>query len=160
MKLGLPDEAFLAGLIHDIGILVEMQSHRDKLIEVFSEMQFDDNGQPIADMREIEQRIIGADHCEFGAALCDMWKFPKSFAFVAGHHHDPTGLPDGSRVLTAIVYCADHVCAGLGYGFRGDIQQPDILPNILAETRMNLVQLETIKAAMPKAFEDVQATFG
>ena len=30
----LPDEAFLAGLIHDIGILVELQALREPLVEV------------------------------------------------------------------------------------------------------------------------------
>jgi len=33
--LGLPDEAFLAGLIHDMGIMVEMQARRAKLVEMF-----------------------------------------------------------------------------------------------------------------------------
>jgi putative nucleotidyltransferase with HDIG domain len=159
MKLGLPDEAFLAGLIHDIGILVEMQSQREKLIETFSEIDFV-GGVPQQDMREVEDRVIGANHCEFGAALCDMWKFPKSFAFVAGHHHDPSTLPEGSRVLTTIVHCADRICASLGYGFRGDVQSTDIEPSTLAEIRMSPEQLEKVKAAMPAAYEDVQGTFG
>jgi hypothetical protein len=29
----LPDEAFLSGLIHDIGMMVEMQSRRPKLLQ-------------------------------------------------------------------------------------------------------------------------------
>src|SRR5262245_61868569 len=70
LKLGLPDEAFLAGLIHDIGIMVEMQAMRDKLLKVFEDMKFSPKGEPLADMRGIELRIIGADHTGFGAALC------------------------------------------------------------------------------------------
>src|SRR5688572_7644847 len=77
LKLGLPDEAFLAGLIHDIGIMVEMQAMRDKLVKVFDEMKFNADNTPTTNMREIERRLLGADHCAFGAALCESWKFPK-----------------------------------------------------------------------------------
>src|SRR4051794_30971322 len=42
-KLGfaVSDEAFLAGLIHDIGIMVEMQYDRNKLIEVLQKVTVD-----------------------------------------------------------------------------------------------------------------------
>jgi len=49
MKIGLSDEAFLAGLMHDIGVMVEMQANRTKLVEVFSRVGADDNGVPAAD---------------------------------------------------------------------------------------------------------------
>ncbi|MHC5022768.1 MAG: HDOD domain-containing protein, partial [Planctomycetota bacterium] len=131
LRLGLPDEAFLAGLIHDIGIMVEMQAQRDLLIAVFEEINVDDEGTPDRDMREIESRILGADHCAFGSALCETWKFPKSFGYVTGHHHNPTGLPNGSRLLTAVVHVADRVAARGGYGFRSDLMSLAIQPDVL-----------------------------
>ena len=67
LKLGLSDEAFLAGLIHDIGIMVEVQAMRHELTQVFEEMTFDSDGAPQSDMREVEQRILGADHTPFHA---------------------------------------------------------------------------------------------
>jgi putative nucleotidyltransferase with HDIG domain len=160
LKLGLPDEAFLAGLIHDIGLMVEMQSSREKLVTVFATMQFTPEGVPLNDLREIERSIIGADHCAFGAALCELWKFPKSFAYVAGHHHQPFELPQGQRMLAGLVCLSDRLSAQLGYGFRGDIQDTTIGNDILDELRMTATQLEAIKAMLPKIFEEVQATFG
>jgi putative nucleotidyltransferase with HDIG domain len=160
LKLGLPDEAFLAGLIHDIGIMVEMQAMRDKLIAAFSEMKYDAKSQPTTNLRELEQKIVGADHCAFGAALCEAWKFPNSFVHVAGHHHDPMQLPSGNRMLAAVVHTADCLAAQLNYGFRGDIQHADVATHICEELNMTRPQLESIKLALPKVFEDVQATFG
>ena len=160
LKLGLPDEAFLAGLIHDIGIMVEMQAMRDKLVKVFDEMKFNADNAPTTDMREIERRILGADHCAFGAALCEAWKFPKSFVHVAGNHHDPLALPSGNRMLVAVVHTADRLSAQLKYGFRSDIQHIDVENAICEELNMPRTQLETIKLALPKVFEEVQATFG
>lgn len=160
LKLGLPDEAFLAGLIHDIGMMVEMQAMRDKLIRVFEQMKFDANGVPLNNMIEIEQTVIGASHCEFGSALCETWKFPKSFAYVTAHHHDPLSLPQGSRMLTAVVNVSDRLAAQLGYGFRGDIMDAQIDQHVLEELNMSLPQLESIKMSLPRIFDEVQATFG
>ncbi len=160
LKLGLPDEAFLAGLIHDIGLMVQMQSMRDKLIRVFEEMKFTDDGVPLIDFRTVEQTVIGADHCAFGAALCDNWKFPKSFAYCAGFHHDPFQLPAGQRMLACVVNVSDRLSAQLDYGFRGDICNPQVDSHVLEELGMSHPQLESIKCAMPKIFDEVQATFG
>lgn len=160
LKLGLPDEAFLGGLIHDIGMMVEMQAMREKLVKVFDGMTYNEDGSPAVDMRPIEVATLGADHCAFGAGLCEAWKFPKSFAHVAGHHHDPSQLPSGSRMLASVVYVADRLSAQLGYGFRGDIQDSSIDKNVCEELNISPPQLEAIKACLPKVFEEVQATFG
>ncbi len=160
LKLGLPDEAFLAGLIHDIGIMVEMQAVREQLIQVFGELSYDSDGAPEQNMRDLEQKIIGADHCQFGSTLCDTWKFPKSFSYVVGHHHDPFSLPESNRTLTVVVHVADRLCAELDYGFHGDVQSTEISQEVLDELMMTREQLDNIREIMPEAFEEVQGTFG
>src|ERR1044071_550617 len=72
----LPDEAFLAGLIHDIGILVELQAFRDPLVTV-AEQAAKESVKYI----DLETQIIGADHQAFGAGLTAKWKFPRSFQY-------------------------------------------------------------------------------
>lgn len=159
MKLEMPDEAFLTGLIHDIGIMVEMQGRRDDLVEVFGAMNFDKNGVPDCDMREVERRVMGADHSAFGAALCESWKFPKPFVFATGHHHDPLALPAENRMLTSIICVADRMSAQLGYGFRSDLLSTEIDDDILGEVRMTGEQLETVREKLPQAYDEVEATF-
>jgi HD-like signal output (HDOD) protein len=159
LHLGLSDEAFLAGLIHDIGIMVEVQALRHELLQVFEEMTFDDDGNPTSDMREIEQRIIGADHQAFGAGLCEAWKFPKSFTYVTQHHHDPATLPTANRMLASIVYVADRITGQLGYGFHGDLPDLTIKPETISDLGLSLEHIEAVKANLPKAYEDIEATF-
>ncbi|MHC4129686.1 MAG: HDOD domain-containing protein [Planctomycetota bacterium] len=160
LKLGVSDEAFLAGLIHDIGIMVEVQAMRHELLQVFEEMTFDGDGAPSCDMREVEQRTLGADHQAFGSGLCEAWKFPKSFTYVTHHHHDPTKLPAANRTLTAIVYVADRLSVQAGYGFRADLQSLDIHAGIMADLNLSPEQLESVKSKLPQAFEEIEATFG
>jgi len=172
LRLGLPDEAFLAGLIHDIGIMVEMQAMRNDLVKVIAEINFDEDGVPDKPMIEVEQRILGADHQAFGAGLCDPWKFPQSFTYVTGFHHDPlalpyvTGfhhnplaLPEGNRMLACIVYTADRLAGQAGYGFRGDLVSLEFDPAVIEDLGMTAEALERIKNALPEAYAEVEATF-
>ena len=68
LKIGLSDEAFLAGLMHDVGVMVEFQLDRNKLIEVLQKSMPDGNGVPAEDMLELETEVFGANHQDFGAA--------------------------------------------------------------------------------------------
>ncbi|MEN0021230.1 MAG: HDOD domain-containing protein [Planctomycetota bacterium] len=127
LKLGLGDEAFLAGLIHDIGVMVEMQYDRAKLIDVVESLGIDADGAPANDMREIEQQIFGADHCQFGAALCERWRFPSSFVNVTAFHHDPMAAPADARSLPCVIYLADRLAGSLPDAYRHDIV--DLVPD-------------------------------
>ncbi len=160
LNLNLSDEAFLAGLIHDIGIMVEVQSMRHELLQVFEEMTFDSDGAPTSDMREVEQRVLGANHEDFGAGLCEAWKFPQSFTFVTRHHHSPMELPADNRILTAIIYVADRISALCGYGFRTDLIDLDFDPDVIALLNLSAEQIESIKKRLPQSFDDIEATFG
>ena len=159
LHLGLADEAFLAGLIHDIGIMVEMQAMRHELLQVFEDIKFDDDGVPDRDMIEAENRLLGADHQAFGAGLCEAWKFPKSFTYVTRHHHEPQELPVANRMLASIVYVADRVAGQAGYGFRADLMDLTISPEAVADLGITLEQIDSVREGLPQAFDDIEATF-
>lgn len=126
LDLGLGDEAYLAGLMHDIGIMLEMQYDRNQLIDVVSRTGPDSEGVPANDMLEVELGVFGATHEDFGRGLCSQWKFPASFAAVCGHHHDPLTAPEEHRRLVCLVTVADCVAASLGTGYRLDLISTEI----------------------------------
>lgn len=156
IRLGMPDEAFLGGLIHDIGVMVEMQFDRHKLITVLEQLDIDDAGVPANDMREIEEQAFGADHQAFGSGLCRKWKFPRALGLVTGHHHDPFQLPEEERTLALIVHVADRVAARLDEeGFRLDITDDTVSPEALAALDLTQADLDDILAALPEQLQDV-----
>ncbi|MGP1309967.1 MAG: HDOD domain-containing protein [Phycisphaerales bacterium] len=161
IRLGMPDEAFLAGLMHDIGVMVEMQYDRHKLITVLEQLEIDAAGVPTNDMLEIEGQVFNADHQDFGAGLCRKWKFPRSLALVTGYHHDPFALPEEERTLALIVYVADRlVIAAEESGYRLDIADDTIMPEALAELDLTQADLDEIAAALPEQLKDVQRLLG
>jgi HD-like signal output (HDOD) protein len=159
LKVNFADEAFLAGLIHDIGIMVELQADREKLAAVFNKLEVDTDGNCTSDFIAIERAVFGCDHCLFGATLCESWKFPKSFVFACGHHHDPKQLPHENRTLPWMVYIADRLAAAAKRGFRLDLKSYDISDEALSAIGMSRDQLAAVQAALPAALDAAEATF-
>lgn len=157
LKLGFADEAFLAGLIHDIGIIVEIQYDRHRLIEVVGRMKPDTDGVPSASMLDAENEIFGANHQEFGQGLCEKWKFPKSFALVTGYHHRPMELAKDMRTLVCIVAIADRMAGSVAGGFRMDYPSLDLPADILADLNLSNDAAAQILAKLPEQLANVSA---
>jgi putative nucleotidyltransferase with HDIG domain len=160
LKLGLSDEAFLGGLIHDIGLMVEMQFDRNKLIDVFRKVAADSKGVPAFDMLQAEVETFGANHQDFGAALCEKWKFPKTFTSVTGWHHRPLELPQENRTLTSIVYVADRIAAEIGQGFRQDITTTAIDNDVKEHLKLTQEKVDEIRVQIQNNMKDLTALLG
>lgn len=163
LKLGLSDESFLAGLIHELGIMVEMQYDRNKLVEVIERCSPGlgaGDAVPAVDMMEAELAVYGATHQEFGAALCEKWKFPRSFVNVTGSHHNPMSLPPESRTMSALVYVADRLAGELEGAFRLDVTDLTISPEVLEALELSAEDLDDVRSRMPQAVEDAKSMLG
>jgi putative nucleotidyltransferase with HDIG domain len=151
------DEAFLAGLMHDIGIIVELQYNREALTDTINAIAGAD-GVPTRDMLEVEKENFGATHQDFGKALCEKWKFPQAFAVTAGAHHNPMSVEEESRTLPLLVHAADKITATVeGGGFRLDIVDTTIDEAVLDALKLTPEAVEKIKQDVPEYIEDVKA---
>lgn len=77
-----PDEAFVAGLLHDIGkiVLVEYDTTAyEELLGIAAE--------GIAPLHELERQAFGIDHAAVGQALCAYWNIPEELAATVNAHH-------------------------------------------------------------------------
>jgi HD-like signal output (HDOD) protein len=155
MKLGLGDEAFLAGLIHDIGVIVEIQYDRHKLIETIGRLKPDGTGAPTASMLDAEVEMFGANHQDFGQGLCEKWKFPRSFALVTGFHHRPLELGEDQRTMVTIVAVADRLAGNIKPGFRLDLASTEVPSELLDVLKLTREQITDIGARLPQQIESV-----
>ncbi len=160
IRLGLSDEAFLGGLIHDIGMMVEVQYDRAKLAEVIRATGIDSKGVPAMDMLAAEQQAFEATHQDFGTGLCERWKFPKSFAYVAGWHHRPMELQAENRTLVAVVHIADRLAADTGLGFRGDLLNTNIDPDVLDFLKITSDRVNELREQVKAQAKDMANTLG
>ncbi|MDP9173547.1 MAG: HDOD domain-containing protein [Planctomycetota bacterium] len=155
MRLPFPDEAFLAGMIHDTGILVELQTWPERTRKVCADVL--QNG---GDFCEAERQALGVDHQMMGEALAEKWKFPMSCQHVAGHHHNPAGLGDDARVIVSVVHTADVLCCRGGHGFCLTALHDELDLAALAEVGITQIMIDTITANLPKLVSDAVVLLG
>lgn len=112
LRVPLTDEAFLAGMIHDVGLLVSLQATPEALSDVCEKAK-----QSTTNFCELEREVSAIDHQILGQTLCERWKFPRSCQLVAGFHHRPQMLEPNHRLLVSLVFVADTLCCKESHGF-------------------------------------------
>jgi HD-like signal output (HDOD) protein len=151
----LDDEAFLGGLIHDLGVMVEMQVRRGKLIQVIERLE-----DPQKTFRQAEIELLGVTHEQFGQGLCDKWKFPAFLGHVAGFHHRPDAVPGEARALVASVHTADVLAARAGIGFARTVDGDQPHPAAMEMLGMTHEQIEAIGKELDSAVEVADSLLG
>jgi putative nucleotidyltransferase with HDIG domain len=104
------EDAFLAGILHDLGMLVEDQVQPEPFQTVLR--QYRDGDRPIV---EEERAILGTDHCAVGALLATQWRFPDDVKTAISAHHTPITSEADLVQLPAIVQIAHYVADAAGY---------------------------------------------
>jgi len=144
-KKAFAEEAFLAGLIHDLGLLIERQAFPEQLSEVIRSVC--KNGRPICD---VEMEMLGADHQALGAALAAKWKFPRPLQTVLGYHHRTEGLAEDQRLLPMLVYIADTLACHERIGFHLTAEGQDVDDVLLETVGLNEADFSAVREHLPE----------
>jgi putative nucleotidyltransferase with HDIG domain len=98
------EDAFLAGILHDIGMMVEDQVQTTAFQTVMQ--RYRDGDQP---MLEEEHAVMGTDHCVVGGLLAMRWKFPEDVKKAIAKHHTVLVHEAELTCLPAIVQIAHYL---------------------------------------------------
>ncbi len=154
---GLPiaEEAFLAGMIHDIGLLICLQLFPEQLREVCEKTKAG------GVFYELERQIIGVDHQQLGMGLAEQWKFPRPCQLVAGYHHAPQTVPaDEDRMLVSIIHVADTISCKAGMGFTLTAQSQELTPELLAELKIEPTWVKNTSEKLPLLMQAATSLMG
>ncbi|SNB46994.1 HDOD domain-containing protein [Geobacter sp. DSM 9736] len=118
-RLANEEEAFLAGMFHDIGKIIMNTLDRDKFHLVMQRCY--NEGIPF---EEAETSVYPYRHDELGSWVIRKWNFPEVLTTaVMQHHRMEIEESDPYEVnLTAIVSLADLFCRQLGIGTREPLE--------------------------------------
>ncbi len=148
------EEVFLAGLMHDLGLLIMRQALPRKLAEVIAKHR----AAPKA-FTQIEEEIIGADHQAFGQALATKWRFPRGLCAVIGYHHKPQLLAPEFRSMVEIVHVADILACKTDIGFTRTHGHAELTPELLQAVGLKQTDADVILAELPENVRATEALF-
>lgn len=108
-----PSKVYLAGLLHDIGIIVNLWVFPKEFQAAFEHARSE--GIPL---HEAELKILGFTHCESGRLLAERWDFSPDLTEVVALHHTPVASLNHAG-LVALVEISDQLCrvSGLNHGY-------------------------------------------
>ena len=96
------DEAFMAGLLHDVGKLILVEKFPAKCREVAESVE-----RTNCRIHEAEQDIFGTTHARVGAYLLGIWGLSESITKTVAYHHSPGSCPGSAFNTLAVVYLAN-----------------------------------------------------
>ena len=148
------DEIFAAGMIHDLGTMVERQAFPDQFAEVINSCVED----PELDFLECERRFLGADHQAFGVGLTTKWKFPRHLRAAVGFHHNPQALSVELRNMAMLIQVADALCCQEQVGFYLTARGGAITAEMLDTLSVTPEQIEEVRATLPDKMAEAEAS--
>jgi putative nucleotidyltransferase with HDIG domain len=137
------EDAFMCGLLHDVGRPVILQA----LVQILNEQKLQ---VPIAAV----VAATGDVHCELGGTLADSWSLPEAVEMSIRHHHSPTP-PDAHINSVRITALADELSR---FAF-----EPDRMPEAQLRQHPSLAPLELYPEMLDKLLakaEPIRAAAG
>jgi HD-like signal output (HDOD) protein/ActR/RegA family two-component response regulator len=96
------DEAFMAGLLHDMGKLILLDKLPLKCREIADVIN-----SSACELHQAEQKVLGTSHAQVGAYLMGIWGFSESIVEAIAFHHCPSKCSNSSFGILTIIHLAN-----------------------------------------------------
>lgn len=151
LDMTVKNEAFTAGLLHDIGKLV-ISTHLTGWMRDLHEM-VTDKGMPV---HQVEQQLFGFTHEEVGAAVVERWNLPAKIVQMIRFHHHAGECNDPACALIELAdYCADT----LGYATDPESQLEPLSPQALSLLGLGESDVAPFQEKVEQVLQNAQSMF-
>jgi len=151
---GNPEEAYLAGLLHDIGLLFENQHVAEQMPRVLARCA---SG---CSLSNAEREVLAFDHAQLGAYVAWRAKFPSRLVEAIDYHHNPHDCPDEGRLLARAVAVANYLATRYGRGSIEGRRLPAPPEGMLQPMGLSLPVLRDLWSELPDAVANVSQLTG
>jgi len=145
------EDFFIAGLLHDLGVLAEMKIFPEEFQRILLSIES-------ISLIDAEEVILeGLNHCSIGKVLAQRWNLSADLINVLLMHHAPFEQNEPPSDLALIVYCANIICKNNGIGLV--MEKPPITIHPSAYEKLGIDKsiekeiLDTIGSEIIKATE-------
>lgn len=147
------DQAFTAGLLHDIGkvALSVWLENKTALVAQYAtqaQVPFD----------EAERKILGYDHCQVGEHLAISWNLPDDIVQSVRWHHDPDSMEKTNPIVDC-VHLGVFLTMSMGFGLGGDGMQYHFCEASLSRLGISQEDIDQITDAFVTGYEEYERMF-
>ena len=130
------DDAYVGGILHDIGKIIFSNVHPDLLRKINSFCL--EKNMPASTFEDL---TAGMNHAEIGALIAEKWNFPEGLVTAIRCHHVPSLAPEGQKDLVDAVYLANMFCECETGDVVFDQIEPAVLENFNITSKNQFDQL-------------------
>jgi putative nucleotidyltransferase with HDIG domain len=116
------NDIYVAGLLHDIGIIVEDQFFPEQF-----EKALRGAAREKRNLYEVEIQTLGISHPEIAKVVSENWGFPDELIQAIAFHHRPARADKEFERFVRTVYIADYICQREKIGYvdtlAGDVNE-------------------------------------
>ncbi len=104
------EEAFICGLLHDIGKILLLKHDSVQYNEI---LEIDEESK----MLQVENATFGYTHAQVGSFIANRWALPDNVCYTILNHHDPS-QSEQFAMVAHLVSIADAIANVNGFGLR------------------------------------------
>jgi len=130
LRLGLQEDAYAAGILHDIGKIVLDQFLHAEFMQCLRLSQMEE-----ISFFDAERKVLGVTHCDVGEYLGEKWSLPPKLIEGIALHHRPRIIRSEPK-LVALVNISDSLVRQLALGHSGNYGPTDFFEPAIEELQI------------------------
>ncbi|MCG8685280.1 MAG: HDOD domain-containing protein [Desulfobacterales bacterium] len=147
------ENAFLCGLIHDIGMMIEDQVEPDLLLKAYNAWESDPDN-----ILDYENKVIGTCHTQLGYLIAKDWNLPKEVQEGIRDHHESKKQVNPTSI-SGIVQLAEYLVNRMEFSLLPGTGCP--LPqSLLAHMHTRIREYKAVVMDLPEIIEKSDDIFG
>ena len=149
------NEYFIAGLLHDIGLVYLVAYAHEEMTEIISRVRKREGH-----LTDIEEDVLGINHAVIGSELIKTWKLPASIGETVRYHHHPQSAKIDSTP-SAVVNLACYLSSinGFSYGLDANNDVNEEVWEILRNHKRDLDEkwIDNFISSMSHELKNIEA---